>query len=193
MLWRFHVEKGLIWLHPAKYVVLCCCRIPRMHLLQVFVHICYCVCMCTSKSQCRWVVPFKIPRGAHVSCLSLCCKPKDIKDGACFPLCLSFSFGGWPCFWMPIWSAAVPEPLLSFPFPCPFSPCIGVFQRVAPSFSPSSSLSLLMKWHLVVFWTPSYGLDTEGMLHIGFPRLPGFEWSINSCLDELYLWVMDCL
>lgn len=111
---------------------LCFCRTACVHLLQVFVRICY--CMCTSNSQCRWLVYFMIPQGAHASCFSFCCKPKDIKGGACFLLCLSFSFGGWPCFWIPIWSAAAPRIYLSLPSILPLLIVLESFRELHHSF-----------------------------------------------------------
>lgn len=80
--------------------------------------------MGTSNSQCRWVLPFTVSQGAHVSCLSSFCRPKDIKGGVCFPLHLSSSFGRGPYFRMLIWSTAVartstfPPPPLPLFFSC---------------------------------------------------------------------------
>lgn len=133
---------------------LCLCRTARpTKLLLVFVCIYY--CMCSSNSEHRWVVYFIIPQGAHVSCLSSCCKPEDIKGGACFLLCLSFSFGRWPWFWIPIWSAAAPS-VSSFPPLHSPSSCVEVFFHL-PAFccwwgdvwcyAGLHHVACMQKWH----------------------------------------------
>lgn len=83
-------------------------------------------------SQCKLGCLLQAHR-VHMSCLFSRCRPKDIKGGVCFPLCLSSRFDRRPYFRMPIWSAAVPEPLLFLPLPAPFllmsllKTCTGLF------------------------------------------------------------------
>lgn len=157
------VKKGSVWLHPVKFVVLCFCSIARMHLLWVFIHIYYCVCMGTSDSVDG--VCLLQPHRVHMSCLSSCCRPKDIKGGACFLLRLSSSFGRGPYFRMPIWSAAVPRTSTFLPPPLPlFFPCwslsesrtvlFSIFKLVATGEGTHSSLLASALW-------PVYRSDTQ--------------------------------
>lgn len=141
-----------------------------MHLLWPFTHIYYCVC--------AWALQTVIVDGfclleshsVHVSCLCLCCRPEDIKGGACFPLHLSSSFGRGLYFRMPIWSAAVPRtssftpPPLALFFSCwslseSCTVLFSIFKLVTTGeVTHNGLLACIQKWHSRLFrWTASPG------------------------------------
>ena len=183
------VRKGLIWLHPAKYGVVW--TFVLLHLCISFDYLPIYSTVCVWALQTVSVVGFclllshrvhmclAVPYAAGLSTQKVlhasCCtsRPALVEDRA---------------LGCPRGLQLFPESLLSLP--SPFSSSVGVFQSVALSFSPSSSLSLQVKWCATFCWPSPYGLYTEVTLPFGFSRLPNFKWSAKGFLGKLHLQVM---